>query len=152
MIRSPPAVRTTYHRQTNHHQVSERWPQNVRTQGSSITAGLCLVRSESAELAQLLEGNEDRRVGQRAARLNGSRHTRLVALALVFVIIWPIGMPALYAVLLAGSRHAIKGRKPSLLSRACSFLHAEYKPAVRTRGYELRGDRHSCGSLMSAAS
>lgn len=63
-------------------------------------------------------------------------HRRIVAIAVGFVVVWPILVPILYVVLLFAARRAILGRAPSLLSRACSFLHDEYKPEVRRAGHE----------------
>ncbi|KAL1525655.1 hypothetical protein AB1Y20_020505 [Prymnesium parvum] len=48
--------------------------------------------------------------------------------AFVAVLVWPIGVPLLYAVLLWHSRRAIKSGVPTTLSRATRFLSADYKP------------------------
>ena len=43
------------------------------------------------------------------------------------VFIWPVGVPVFFASLLFASRKAITERKPTTLSRAIRFLHAEYR-------------------------
>ncbi|KAL1496398.1 hypothetical protein AB1Y20_016353 [Prymnesium parvum] len=48
--------------------------------------------------------------------------------AFVAVLVWPIGVPLLYAVLLWHSRRAINSGVPTTLSRATRFLSADYKP------------------------
>ena len=60
-----------------------------------------------------------------------SEHSRLTAIAVALMIVWPIGCIVLYAALLGASRHAIQERTPSRLSLACAFLHAEYEEPVR---------------------
>ena len=50
--------------------------------------------------------------------------TRATAVAMLFV--WPVGIPLLYAVLLWASRDAILSGSSSRLSRATSFLWADY--------------------------
>ena len=59
---------------------------------------------------------------------DSTAHTHIVAFAAVLIFLWPIGMPASYALLVTRARGAIMERRPSTLSEACSFLHAEYKP------------------------
>lgn len=48
------------------------------------------------------------------------------ATAQLMAIIWPIGIPLLYAVLLASARRAIRARMPTTLSRATLFLWDDY--------------------------
>lgn len=51
-------------------------------------------------------------------------------LAWIFFSVWPVGMPLLFATLLAGARHAIVQGRPTRLSKATEVLHSEYRPAV----------------------
>lgn len=48
-------------------------------------------------------------------------------LAWVFVVIWAIGLPAAYCMLLFASQTALKSRTVTSLTRATAFLHREYK-------------------------
>ena len=48
------------------------------------------------------------------------------ATAQLMAILWPIGTPLLYAVLLRSSRSAIRARTPTTLSRATVFLWDDY--------------------------
>ena len=52
-------------------------------------------------------------------------HGSIIALAVVFVVLWPVAMPLLYAVLLHRCRHAIVDHQPNALSRATRFLWSE---------------------------
>ena len=60
---------------------------------------------------------------------SSDEHGRFVALASVFIVIWPVGMPLLYAVLLHRCRRAVREHQPSGLSRATHFLWKEYHDA-----------------------
>lgn len=53
------------------------------------------------------------------------RDTRGVAM--IFVVVWPIGVPALYAVLLWASHDAVLSGIPTPLSRATAFLSEDYE-------------------------
>ena len=46
--------------------------------------------------------------------------------AVLLLIVWPIGLPCLYIVLLWSSRQALWSGKSSSLSRAIGFLHIDY--------------------------
>ena len=52
-------------------------------------------------------------------------HGSIIALAVVFVVLWPVAMPLLYAALLHRCRHAIVDHQPNALSRATRFLWSE---------------------------
>ena len=52
-------------------------------------------------------------------------HGSIISLAVVFVVLWPVAMPLLYAVLLHRCRHAIVDHQPNALSRATRFLWSE---------------------------
>ena len=54
--------------------------------------------------------------------------SQITLLGTVMFFVWPIGLPLLYTALLVRSRTAIRARRPTRLSRACYFLHGEYKP------------------------
>ena len=49
------------------------------------------------------------------------------AIAVMMLIVWPVAVPAVYALLLWASREAILSSRPTTLSRATSFLWADYK-------------------------
>jgi len=51
-------------------------------------------------------------------------------IALVMIVIWPLGVPFLYAVLLWSSRDAVRIGKHTRLSRATAFLAGDYKHSV----------------------
>ena len=55
----------------------------------------------------------------------GGEHGSIIALAVVFVVMWPVAMPLLYAVLLLRCRQAIVGHQLTALSRAIRFLWGE---------------------------
>jgi hypothetical protein len=46
--------------------------------------------------------------------------------ALAMMIIWPVGTPVLYSVLLWASREALGSKVPTELSRATAFLYGDY--------------------------
>ena len=52
-------------------------------------------------------------------------HGSIMALAAVFIIIWPVSMPLMYALLLYRCRRAIGDHQPTVLSRAMRFLWSE---------------------------
>jgi hypothetical protein len=53
-------------------------------------------------------------------------YSRTRAIAVVFVVMWPLGVPLLYGVLLWASRDALRSGKPTTLSRATAFLSGDY--------------------------
>jgi len=55
-------------------------------------------------------------------------HARLRSTASVLVVLWPIGVPVMYAILLMLARKAIRNHTPNHLVRSISFLHRDYKP------------------------
>ena len=52
-------------------------------------------------------------------------HGSIVALAAVFIVLWPVAMPLLYALLLYRCRRAIRTHQPTAVSRAIRFLWSE---------------------------
>ncbi|KAL1520050.1 hypothetical protein AB1Y20_023526 [Prymnesium parvum] len=56
--------------------------------------------------------------------------TFVLHIALVMIVIWPLGVPFLYAVLLWSSRDAVRIGKHTRLSRATAFLAGDYKHSV----------------------
>ena len=54
-------------------------------------------------------------------------HQPIIALAVGFIVLWPLAMPLLYAFLLYRCRRSIQSRRPSSLSRAIRFLWSDYK-------------------------
>ena len=58
-----------------------------------------------------------------------SEYAGIRCFATFAVLLYPLGIPVGYAVLLMRVRHTLLGHaKPTPLSKALSFLHAEYKP------------------------
>ena len=58
---------------------------------------------------------------------NGPAHQPIIALAVGFIVVWPLAMPLLYAILLYRCRGPIQNHQPSPLSRAIRFLWSDYK-------------------------
>ena len=56
---------------------------------------------------------------------NRGQHTSIVVIAGLFIVVWPVAMPLLYAVLLRHCRHSISKHQPSELSRAIRFLWSD---------------------------
>ena len=59
----------------------------------------------------------------------GPEHQPIVALAVGFIVVWPLAMPLLYAILLYRCRRSIQHHQPSPLSRATRFLWSDYEDA-----------------------
>ena len=56
-------------------------------------------------------------------------HDGLIALSSAFILMWPIGVPALFAMLLsAARRHGLRGVDETRLATSVEFLTGEYKP------------------------
>ena len=84
-------------------------------------------------------------------------------LAVVVIVIWPVGVPMLYGLLLWASRNALRTGKSTHLSRATAFLSDDYISSafwwetiemcrkltltVRLQGLELRFCRTQCSRL-----
>ena len=56
-----------------------------------------------------------------------TEHAKVIGLAWVAIVLYPIGLLALIGGLLFAARHAILANKPTALSRATAFLHREYE-------------------------
>ena len=54
-------------------------------------------------------------------------HQPIIALAVGFIVVWPLAMPLLYALLLYRCRRSIQNHQPSPLSRAIRFLWSDYE-------------------------
>ena len=54
-------------------------------------------------------------------------HRPIIALAVGFIVLWPLAMPLLYALLLYRCRRSIQNHQPSPLSRAIRFLWSDYE-------------------------
>ena len=54
-------------------------------------------------------------------------HQPIIALAVGFIVLWPLAMPLLYALLLYRCRRSIQNHQPSPLSRAIRFLWSDYE-------------------------
>jgi hypothetical protein len=55
-------------------------------------------------------------------------HAEAVKVAIVLMVVWPIGVLVLYAVLLLAARRSLLSRTPTRLARSTSFLHRDYYP------------------------
>jgi hypothetical protein len=55
-------------------------------------------------------------------------HKAAVDVAIVLMVVWPIGIVVLYAVLLLVARRPLLSRTPNPLVRSTSFLHRDYHP------------------------
>ena len=58
---------------------------------------------------------------------NTGQHTSIIAIALLFIVIWPVAMPLLYALLLFRCRSDIQSHNHTALSKAIKFLWGEYE-------------------------
>jgi hypothetical protein len=54
-------------------------------------------------------------------------HQSIIALAVGFIVVWPLAMPLLYALLLYRCGRSIQNHQPSPLSRAIRFLWSDYE-------------------------
>jgi hypothetical protein len=54
------------------------------------------------------------------------QHAQVQTIAVVFLVIWPVGMTLLYVLLLLTCRRAIEEKRPTPLARATFYLHQEY--------------------------
>ena len=63
-----------------------------------------------------------------SAGVQTAEHSELIGLAMLLVMIWPVGMPLAYFLLLFPSRKSILKKRTTHLTRATSFLHREYVP------------------------
>ena len=54
-------------------------------------------------------------------------HQPIIALAVGFIVLWPLAMPLLYVFLLYYCRRSIQNHQPSTLSRAIQFLWSDYE-------------------------
>ena len=63
-----------------------------------------------------------------------SEHSRVKAIAIAAVLLYPVGLLVLQAWLLFAARHAIQKKRPTALSRSIAFLHQEYTPRRSTGG------------------
>ena len=58
---------------------------------------------------------------------SSTAHQPSIALAVGFIVVWPLAMPLLYALLLYRCRRSIQDHQPSPLSRAIRFLWSDYE-------------------------
>ena len=56
---------------------------------------------------------------------SSGEHEPIMAVAVIFIFLWPVGAPLLYSVLLWRSRQAILKHQPTTLSRTIHFLWSE---------------------------
>jgi hypothetical protein len=85
-------------------------------------------------------------------------YTATQFIAVVFVAIWPVGVPVLYSALLFASRESLQNGDQTRLSRATTFLSADYvsyafwwEPVEMCRKLTLTGEGASCKSTIAAA-
>ena len=69
-------------------------------------------------------------VADLSVRCNNAGHDGILRTAIIYVLVWPIGVPLLYMSLLYACRKSIGTGKPSVLAHATRFLHDEYRPEV----------------------
>ena len=60
----------------------------------------------------------------------GAEYDRVVSLAFVAIILYPVCIPLIYLTLLLSARKAILTEQPTDLSRSLSFLDQDYKPSM----------------------
>ena len=75
---------------------------------------------------------EDLRVRCTTASYISAEHDHLKAIGFVLIAIWPIGLPAIFTLLLVLARKAIFQRRQTALFRATSFLHHEVSSSKAT--------------------
>ncbi len=63
-----------------------------------------------------------------AVECDSEEHSQVKQLAWLGILLYPVGISALYALLLLASRRAILNDKPTSLSRALGFLVRDYEP------------------------
>ena len=73
----------------------------------------------------------------RSIECHTGEHRRLMALASWLVVVWPVGVTALFGALLTASR---RPTATSALASAVKFLHSEYRPGLR-QYWEVRALR-----------
>ena len=61
---------------------------------------------------------------------NDAEYVRVVSLAWVAIVLYPVCVPLLYLTLLLSARKAILTEQPTDLSRSLSFLHHDYAPSM----------------------
>jgi hypothetical protein len=81
---------------------------------------------------------------------DGDEYTETYSAAVAMLVIWPVGIPALYAILILGSRGALRKGHSTKLSRATNFLYGDYgrhaiwwEPVEMCRKLTLTGERAS---------
>ena len=57
-----------------------------------------------------------------------AEHRRLADLSYVFLVLWPIGVPTAYALLLWRCRKEIRAGRPSWLAASARFLWKDFTP------------------------
>ena len=63
------------------------------------------------------------------AGYTSQKHEDIMALAWLAIWIYPVGVPALYTLLLLSQRRALIDDRPTVLTKALSFLHKDYRKA-----------------------
>ena len=69
------------------------------------------------------------------ARCGSPEHEDAERLAYIAIVLYPVGIPLLYLLLLISARGAIKEDRPTALSSALSFLHRDFE--ARMYGWEI---------------
>ena len=57
-------------------------------------------------------------------------HSTIVRVASIFMVIWPIGVPVLYTMVLLKARRPILARMQTTITKRTEFLHRDYRPEV----------------------
>ena len=81
-----------------------------------------------------------------AIQCHTAEHDEAKALAVVAIILYPVGLLVLNASLLYAARRAILTQRPTPLSRATAFLHREFEPQFFF--WEVSTRSHACTRAM----
>ena len=71
--------------------------------------------------------HSDLRVRCSEGGYNGAEHNLIKRIAVTFIAIWPVGMVALYAIVLMPARASLLARSQTALVRGTRFLHKDYR-------------------------
>ena len=55
-------------------------------------------------------------------------YQEITSIASFFLLIWPVGFPIIYLLVLFPSRKALSQRRNTRMVKATAFLHREYEP------------------------
>ena len=94
----------------------------------SVTRSLFLAfQSESFGFDDLTSETKSYLTASLDIEFGSAAHRPIITLAVVFIVLWPLAMPLIYALLLYRCRRSIQNHQPSPLSRAIRFLWSDYE-------------------------